>query len=120
MRILNAMCQLKNQRSLLGRLPQRSLARAAHILGIIVLALLTGCTIELKPDKMPGGVTGNNRQSPTYPTYPTYPSTSPAYPNQVYPGPLASMDGGYGLGTQASASGNSRPTGDGFIIKIKL
>ena len=65
MRILNAMCQLKNQRSLLGRLPQRSLARAAHILGIIVLALLTGCTIELKPDKMPGGVTGNNRQSPT-------------------------------------------------------
>ena len=117
MRILNAMCQLKNQRSLLGRLPQRSLARAAHILGIIVLALLTGCTIELKPDKMPGGVTGNNRQSPTYPTYP---SPSPAYPNQVYPGPLASMDGGYGLGTQASASGNSRPTGDGFIIKIKL
>lgn len=117
MRILNAMCQLKNQRSLLGRLPQRSLARAAHILGIIVLALLTGCSIELKPDKMPGGVTGNNRQSPTYPTYPSPP---PAYPNQVYPGPLASMDGGYGLGTQASASGNSRPTGDGFIIKIKL
>ena len=119
MKILNAIHQLKSQRSLLERPPERHPGSAAHILCITVLTLLTSCTIELKPDKVPGGITGNNRQSPTYPTYPTYPSPTPVDPNQVYSGPITSMDGGYGLGTQpASASGNSRPTGDGFIIKI--
>jgi hypothetical protein len=116
MRILNAIYQLKSQRSLLARAPGRHPVNGAHILSVTVLALLTSCTIELKPDKVPGGITGNNRQSPTYPTYPR---PTPADPVQVYPGSLTSMDGGYGLGTQpASASANSRPTGDGFIIKI--
>ena len=119
MKILSAKYQLKSQRSFPERPLERHPGSAAHILCITVLTLLTSCTIELKPDKVPGGMTGNNRQSPTYPTYPTYPSPTPVDPNKVNSGPTTSMVGGYGLGTQpASASGNSRPTGDSFVIKI--
>jgi hypothetical protein len=109
------------RRNLLERHPKRHAAIRPHILfGITILALLTGCTIELKPDKAPGGTTGNNRSVPTYPTYPTYPNpTGPVYPGQVNPGPFTPMDGGYGLGTQpVSTSSGNRPTGDGFTIKI--
>jgi hypothetical protein len=109
------------RRNLLERHPKRHAAITPHILFCItILALLTGCTIEFKPDKAPGGTTGNNRSVPTYPTYPTYSNpTGPVYPGQVNPGPFTPMDGGYGLGTQpVSTSSGNRPTGDGFTIKI--
>jgi hypothetical protein len=94
MRILNAIYQLKSQRSLLARAPGRHPVNGAHILSVTVLALLTSCTIELKPDKVPGGITGNNVGLRPI----TYPRPTPADPVQVYPGSLTSMDGGYGLG----------------------
>jgi hypothetical protein len=103
--------------------------------------MLTGCnaTLELKPDKAPGGTTGNNRPIPSYPSPigPVYPGQvypgqvypgqvypgqvypGQVYPGQVYPGPFTSTDGGYGPGTQPiSNSSSNRPTGGGFTIKL--
>ena len=130
MKIPNTICGLESQRNLLERHPKRHAAITPHILCISVLALLTGCnaTLELKPDKAPGGTTGNNRPIPPYPSPigPVYPGQvypgqvypgqvypgqvypgqvypgqvypGPVYPGQVYPGPFTSTDGGYGPG----------------------
>ena len=77
MKIPNTICQLEGQRNLLGRHQKHHGAITPHILCISVLALLTGCnaTLELKPDKAPGGTTGNNRPIPAYPSQigPVYP-----------------------------------------------
>ncbi len=117
MKIPNTICQLESQADLLEHHPKRQAAITSHILCISVLALLAGCTIELKPDKAPGGITGNNRPNPPYPS-----PMVPVYPNQVYPGPFTSPDGGYGgygPGTQpVSHQSSSRSTGEGFTIKI--
>lgn len=124
MKIPNTICRLEGQRNLLQRHQKQHAAITPRILCISVLALLTGCnaTLELKPDKAPGGTTGNNRSIPPYPSQigPVYPGQiypGPVYP--VYPGPFASTDGGYGLGAQpVSDSRSNRPTGGGFTIKL--
>jgi hypothetical protein len=129
MNIRNKICQLGGQRDLLEHHPKRQTAISFHILCISVLALLAGCTIELKPDKAPGGITGSGRQNPPYPSpivpvyqNPSYPSPIvPVYQDQVYPGSFTSP-GGYGVygpGPQPiSNQGSNRSTGDGFTIKI--
>ena len=85
MKIPNTICQLEGQRNLLERHQKHHGAITPHILCISVLALLTGCnaTLELKPDKAPGGTTGSNRPIPSYPS-----QIGPLYPGQVYPGPI--------------------------------
>src|SRR5258708_5126183 len=117
MKIPNTICRLESQRNLLERQQKRHAAITPHILCISILALLIGCnaTLELKPDKAPGGTTGNNRPIPRYPG-----PIGPVYPDQVYPGPFTSTDGGgYGPGTQpVSNSSSNRPTGGGFTIKL--
>jgi hypothetical protein len=116
MNIRNTICQLGGQRDLLEHPPKRQTAISFHILGIIVLALLAGCTIELKPDKAPGGITGSGRQNPPYPS-----PIVPVYQDQVYPGSFTSPGGygGYGPSTQPiSNQSSNRSTGDGFTIKI--
>jgi uncharacterized membrane protein len=131
MKIPNTICRLESQGNLLERHPKQHAAITPHILCISVLALLTGCnaTLELKPDKAPGGTTGNNRPIPPYPSpigpvypgqaYPGQAYPSQVYPGQVYPGPFTSTDGGYGPGTQpVSNSSSNRPTGGGFTIKL--
>jgi hypothetical protein len=116
MKILKPPYQLNTQKSLLECPLQRPLPSTALILCITALALLTGCTIELKPDKVPGGITGNDRPAPIYPTHA---SPTPVYPGPMYPGPLTSMNGDYGLGTQPiNNQSSNRSTGDGFTIKI--
>jgi len=112
MKILNTMCRLGNQRNLLEHYPKRQVAITPHILCISLLALLTGCTLEIKPDKTPGGTTGNNR-------------IPPPYPGQVYPppyqGPFTSTDGGYtgSVNPVGNPSSNRDSTrGSGFSIKI--
>ena len=127
MKIPNTKCRLESQTNLLERHKKQHAAITPHILSISVLALLTGCnaTLELKPDKAPGGTTGNSRQNPPYPSqigpvYPVYPG--PGYPGAVYPaypGPFTSADGGYGMGAQpVSSSRSDRPTGGGITIKL--
>ena len=119
MRILNAIYRLEKQRNRLGRGSEWRAAVTPSILGATFLALLTACTIEFKPDKAPGGVTGASRPMPANPGPPP-----PIYPDAVYPYPVPSTDGGYGLGNSAVGNptvGNptvNRPTSDGFSIKI--
>jgi hypothetical protein len=116
MNIRNTICQLGGQGDLLEHHPKRQRAIIFHILRISVLALLAGCTIELKPDKAPGGITGSGRQNPPYPS-----PIVPVYQYQVYPGSFTSPGGygGYGPGTQPiSNQSSSGSTSDGFTIKI--
>jgi hypothetical protein len=116
MNIRNTRCQLGGQRDLLEHPPKRQAAIIFHILCISLLALLAGCTIELKPDKAPGGITGSGRQNPPYPS-----PIVPVDQDQVYPGSFTSP-GGYGSsgpGSPPISNQNSnRSTGDGFTIKI--
>ena len=79
MKIPNTICRLEGQRNLLQRHQKPHTAITPSILCISVLALLTGCnaTLELKPDKAPGGTTGNNRSIPPYPS-----QIGPVYPGQ--------------------------------------
>jgi hypothetical protein len=89
MKILNTTCRLESQRDALERYPKPQAAITPHILCISLLALLTGCTLDLaiKPDKAPPAITGNNRPVPTGPVYPTYPiATGPVYPDPTIGG----------------------------------
>ena len=77
MKILITTCQLESQRDVLERYPKPQAAITPHILCISLLALLTGCSMDIaiKPDKVPRGGAG------------TFPPTPPAYANQVYSDP---------------------------------
>jgi hypothetical protein len=109
MKLPHTIHELEGQRNFLERYSQQSAAAITpRILCISVLALVTACSIEIKPDKAPGGVTGNNRPSPNYLS-----PTGPFYQDSIYPSPFPV--GGYG---PVSTSGSSRPTGDGFTIKL--
>jgi hypothetical protein len=109
MKIPHTIHEPKGQRNLLECYSQQSAAAISlRILCISVLALVTACSIEIKPDKVPGGVTGNNRPSTNYLS-----PTGPFYQDSIDPSPFPV--GGYG---PVSTSASNRPTGDAFTIKI--
>jgi hypothetical protein len=108
MKILNTTCRLESQRDVLERYPKPQAAITPHILCISLLALLSGCTLEIKPDKAPGGTTGPSQFNP-----------GQFHPDPFNPGPFTSADGGYGPGAQpVSNPGGNRSTGGGFTIKL--
>jgi hypothetical protein len=112
MKITHTIHELEDQRNLLESYSQQRAAVTPRILCIGFLVLVTACSVEIKPDKVPGGVTGNNRPSPNYLV-----PTGPFYQDSIYPSPFPV--GGYGPGYgPASTSTSNRPTGDGFTIKI--
>jgi hypothetical protein len=97
MKILNTTCRLESQRDVLERSSKPQAAITPHILCISLLALLTGCSMDIaiKPDKVPRG--GSGTAPPTHPGY-----TNQVYPNQVYP----DQDGGFGFGAQPVSNPN--------------
>jgi hypothetical protein len=122
MKMLNTTCRLESQRSLCEHYTKRLAAVTPQILCLGLLALLTGCnaTLELKPDKAPGGTTGN-RSGPVYldqgPVYP------PFYPDPVYQGPITQTDGGYPfvpVSNPASNPSGRRDSAGGPSFSIKI
>lgn len=113
MKILNTMCRVGNQGNFLEHYPKRQATITPCILCISLLALLTGCSVEIKPDKPLGGTTGNHGPLPPYSS-----PIGPVY-DPVYSGPFTSTDGGYGPGTQpVSNSSSNRQKGGGITIKL--
>ena len=84
MKILNTTCRRENQRDVLARYLKPQAAITPHILCISLLALLTGCTMDIaiKPDKVSRG--GSGTAGPNRPPVGTYPGG--VYPGGVYPG----------------------------------